>query len=62
MLVSLWQVGDETTSDLMVDFYGRMLTGIPKEEALRQAKLALMRRHPEHAKPYYWAPFILIGS
>ena len=60
-LVSLWQVSDATTSDLMVDFYDAMLRGTDKPTALREAKRRLIRRQPEYAKPYYWAPFILIG-
>jgi len=61
LLVSLWQVSDATTADLMVDFYDKMLGGMNKPEALREAKLQMIRRHPEYAKPYYWAPFILVG-
>lgn len=61
VLVSLWQVSDVTTADLMVDFYDKMLGGMSKPEALRAAKLQMIRRHPEYAKPYYWAPFILVG-
>jgi CHAT domain-containing protein/lipopolysaccharide biosynthesis regulator YciM len=62
LLVSLWQVSDATTADLMVDFYDKMLGGMSKPEALREAKLQMIRRHPEYAKPYYWAPFILVGK
>jgi CHAT domain-containing protein len=62
LLVSLWQVSDATTAELMVDFYDKMLGGMSKPEALREAKLQMIRRHPEYAKPYYWAPFILVGK
>jgi CHAT domain-containing protein len=62
LLVSLWQVSDVTTADLMVDFYDKMLGGMSKPEALREAKLQMIHRHPEYAKPYYWAPFILVGK
>jgi CHAT domain-containing protein len=61
LLVSLWQVSDVTTADLMMDFYDKMLGGMSKPDALREAKLQMIRRHPEYAKPYYWAPFILVG-
>ena len=50
-----------TTVDLMVDFYNKMLGGMSKPEALREAKLQMIRRHAEYAKPYYWASFILVG-
>ncbi len=62
LLVSLWQVSDVTTADLMVDFYDKMLGGMSKPEAVREAKLQMIRRHAEYAKPYYWAPFILVGK
>ena len=61
VLVSLWPVSDATTADLMVDFYDQMLLGVSEAEALREAKRRLMKRQPEYAKPYYWAPFILVG-
>jgi CHAT domain-containing protein/Tfp pilus assembly protein PilF len=61
VLVSLWQVSDMTTSDLMVDFYDKMLVGMSKAEALAEAKRQMIRRDPGYAKPYYWAPFILVG-
>jgi len=62
VLVSLWQVSDASTADLMVGFYDQILNGKTKVEALREAKLKLMQSHPEFAKPYYWAPFILVGK
>jgi CHAT domain-containing protein len=33
-----------------------------KAEAMRQAKLALLRRDPDGLHPYLWAPFIVIGD
>ena len=61
MLVSLWQVSDTTTADLMIGFYDRMLRGESQAQALRDVKRELIRRNPEYAKPWYWAPFILVG-
>jgi len=61
VLVSLWQVSDMTTADLMVDFYDKLLGGMSKAEALAEAKRQMIRRDPGYAKPYYWAPFVLIG-
>ena len=64
IIVSLWQVADESTSDLMVDFYKNSL--ISKEqlsysEALRNAKLKMISEG-EYAHPLFWSPFILIGN
>lgn len=59
--VSLWPVSDESTVTLMGDFYRRMSRGEPKSEALRQAKLALIRSGI-FSHPYFWAPFVLSGQ
>jgi CHAT domain-containing protein len=60
MVVSLWRVDDESTSDLMVSFYRSLQELGNKSEALRRAKLELIDRSP-YSHPYFWAPFILIG-
>jgi CHAT domain-containing protein len=57
VMASLWAVDDAATQQLMVDFYQNLNQGISKGEALRQAKLKLIARHP-----FYWSPFILIGD
>lgn len=48
LVLSLWKVPDRQTQELMVDFYGRLMSGEPRAEALRAAQLALKRRddHP----------------
>lgn len=61
LIVSFWSVADESTAELMTDFYGLMLenSSISYSENLKKAKLNLMKG--KYAAPYYWAPFILIG-
>jgi CHAT domain-containing protein len=61
VVVSLWQVDDESTSDLMVSFYHHLQEVGNKSEALRRAKLELIDRSRYFHPPYYWAPFILVG-
>ena len=68
VVMSLWNVDDAATNDLMTDFIGRMVadrpardTGGPAlahEEALRQAMLASRQRN---ADPALWASFALFG-
>ena len=60
ILVSLWKVDDRRTGELMVDFYRRSLAGAGYAEALRGAKLAMLR-NPKTAKPLFWSGFVLIG-
>jgi CHAT domain-containing protein len=57
VMASLWSVDDAATKDLMVQFYQNINKGMSKNEALRQAKLSQIGRHP-----FYWSPFILIGD
>ncbi len=57
VIASLWLAKDEETKDLMIDFYQNLKQGKTKAEALRQAKLSLIDKHP-----LYWSPFILIGD
>ncbi len=59
VMVSLWDVQDKTTAELMTSFYARLGDGRDKAKALQQAMIELRERHPH---PYYWAPFVLIGK
>lgn len=59
LVLSLWDVHDESTKEFMVEFYTRMQAGESKSEAIRSAMIELRKRYPH---PYYWAPFSLIGK
>ena len=61
VMVSLWNVQDRSTADLMVKFYQELDRTQNKAEALRQAKLKLIQSG-RYAQPYYWAPFVLTGE
>jgi len=64
ILVSLWQVNDKSTSELMVDFYKNSLANkgqLSYSEALRNAKLKMISEG-RYAHPFFWSPFILIGK
>ncbi|HEX7287597.1 MAG TPA: CHAT domain-containing tetratricopeptide repeat protein [Candidatus Angelobacter sp.] len=59
LMVSLWEVHDQSTAEFMRDFY-TLYGGVQnKAEALRQAALRLRETHPH---PYYWAAFALVGK
>jgi CHAT domain-containing protein len=68
LAVSLWSVADESTSKLMIDFYGFLLKGENKNEALRLAKLKMIEDgvnvnpNKRELEVYYWSPFVLIGK
>jgi len=62
VLVSLWSVSDNSSADLMAEFYKSLIKKrLCGTDALRRAQLYLLRK-PEFAHPFYWAPFVLIGD
>lgn len=61
LVTSLWAVNENSTSQIMQDFYKNLKQGASKDEALRQAKRTYIKAHPDQA-PYYWAGFIQIGQ
>ena len=73
LLLSLWDVHDQTTAQFMVSFYSRLVEQSDKRTeqsdkradhsdkgaALQEAMLDLRKTLPH---PYYWAPFVLVGK
>ena len=59
LLLSLWDVHDQSTAQLMGDFYKRYIEGDDMAESLRQAMRELRQARPH---PFYWAPFVLVGK
>lgn len=62
VVVSLWNVSDISTAQLMKNFYQHLIDNTGNAAALRQAKLKMARGGTETRHPYYWAPFIVIGE
>ncbi len=60
VIMSMWQVNDESTARLFIEMY-RRLSDASKAEALRDAKIALLEDQ-RTSHPYYWAPFVLTGN
>jgi CHAT domain-containing protein/tetratricopeptide (TPR) repeat protein len=48
-VMSLWQVSDAATRDLMVAYYKRLQAGEGRTEALRQVQLAMIKSAPQGA-------------
>jgi CHAT domain-containing protein len=62
VVASLWKVDDIATKDLMVNFYRNMLEKkMEKVEALRQAKLELLKDQ-HYRSPLYWSAFVMYGE
>jgi CHAT domain-containing protein/Tfp pilus assembly protein PilF len=59
LLLSLWDVHDQSTAELMQSFYkGYMETG-NMALSLQSAMKQLREKNPH---PYFWAPFVLVGQ
>jgi CHAT domain-containing protein len=59
LLLTLWNVHDQTTTEFMTAFYRNVNAGQTKPLALQRAMIGLRDRH---SHPYYWAPFFLVGK
>lgn len=62
VVATLWKVDDEATKELMIHFYRNMLEkNLDKAEALRQAKLTLIKNKKYHS-PLFWSAFVMYGE
>ena len=63
VIAGLWDVDDRSTAAMMGQVYANLAGGASPSEALRAAKLEMIRSGTVTAKPYYWAPFqLFVGS
>ena len=64
LLMSLWEVPDQPTQQLMRFFYQRWLAGADKYQALRDAQLALRKQNIASGNgdiPFEWGAFVVVG-
>ncbi|MFT3698367.1 MAG: CHAT domain-containing protein [Kofleriaceae bacterium] len=61
LVMSLWQVDDFATRDLMAGYYARLKAGKPRSDALRDIQREIAAK-PKYAHPYYWAAFVAAGD
>jgi hypothetical protein len=57
VIAGLWDVDDRSTALVMDELYAGLEAGWTPAQALRKAKLALIREGGQPAGPYYWGPF-----
>src|SRR5262249_48328782 len=62
VVVSLWNVNDKATSELMAKFYQRMLKGAERPAAALRSAQVEMWRSSQWRAPYFWAAFTLQGE
>jgi CHAT domain-containing protein/tetratricopeptide (TPR) repeat protein len=59
LMLSLWDVHDRSTSELMRLFYTNYIRTGSAASSLQSAMQELRKQYPH---PYFWAPFVLIGK
>jgi tetratricopeptide (TPR) repeat protein len=59
VLVTLWDVNDQSTAEFMKLFYEHLKTNPNKAQAVRYATSEIRKKY---AHPFYWAPFVLVGK
>jgi len=63
LVVSLWEVDDASAPSIMEALYKNLKAGLPKDEALRRAKLQYLEQASAfQASPFHWAGFVTIGN
>jgi CHAT domain-containing protein len=62
-VMSLWSIADESTSQIMLNFYKYLKAGDPKDVALQKAKLDYLSTcPPQYQIPNYWGATVIIGN
>lgn len=63
IIMSLWNIDDRSTAEIMIDFYERLANGENKTNALRNAKLNYLSNSDQlTANPVYWAGLVSVGD
>jgi len=62
VIISLWPVNDQASSQLMERFYTYLRSSKSTMDALQSSKLEMIASGIQLSHPYYWAGFIVTGN
>ncbi len=63
IIMTLWQVTDKSSSELMTSFYKYLKRGKSKQEAMRLAKIDYLETADDlTSNPYFWSGFVVLGD
>ncbi|MBV5340741.1 MAG: CHAT domain-containing protein [Deltaproteobacteria bacterium] len=61
-MLSLWQVADASTCELMENFYWHYARNRQAKTRGLQLAMQAVKAREEYAHPFYWAPFVIMGD
>lgn len=63
ILTSLWQIDEQSSTQILDYFYAYLEDGLTKDDALKQAKLQYLKTAKGRTvHPHYWAGLIIMGD
>jgi CHAT domain-containing protein len=63
IIMTLWQVSDQSSSELMTSFYRYLKKGKSKQESMRHAKIDYLDKADDlTSNPYFWSGFVVVGD
>jgi len=63
VIKTFWDVNDDASAKIMIDYYYHLSRGRAKDESLRLAKLAYLKASPPaYVNPWYWAAYSVTGD
>ncbi len=63
ILMGLWKIDEKSCATLVKYFYDNLSKGLPKDEALKAAKIAYLHETRGRAlAPQYWAGLVIMGN
>lgn len=63
IVMTLWQVADKSSSEMMTSFYKYLKKGKSKQEAMRHAKIDYLSHADDlTSNPYFWSGFVVLGD
>lgn len=63
IVMTLWEVDDKSSAEIMTNFYSYLKKGKTKNEALRLAKLQHLKQADSFkAHPYFWLSYVVVGD
>ena len=63
LIMTLWAVEDKSGATIMSSFYKNLHKGMPKDKALREAKLQYIQQAGQfRSHPYFWSAYVAVGD